>query len=45
MYGYAMALRCWLREEPLPAWRKHLHAAVRGEFKQALRFLEQSSPT
>jgi hypothetical protein len=43
MYGYALALRCWLREEPLPAWRKHLASGVRAEFKQALRFLESEA--
>jgi len=40
MYGYALALRCWLREEPLPRWRKHLNPGLRAEFKQAMRFLD-----
>ncbi|HET6249370.1 MAG TPA: hypothetical protein VFE47_16860 [Tepidisphaeraceae bacterium] len=40
MYGYALAYRCWLREEPLPKWRRHLGPGVRAEFKQALRFLQ-----
>jgi hypothetical protein len=40
MYGYALARRCWLREETLPRWRKHLNPGVRAEFKQALRFLQ-----
>jgi hypothetical protein len=39
MYGYALAFRCWLREEPLPRWRKHLNPGLRAEFKQAMRFL------
>ena len=39
MYGYALALRCWLREEPMPVWRKNLSWSVRSEFKQAMRFL------
>jgi hypothetical protein len=43
MYGYALALRCWLREEPLPAWRRHLARGVRAEFRQALRFLESEA--
>ncbi|HZK81390.1 MAG TPA: hypothetical protein VFC46_09995 [Humisphaera sp.] len=42
MYGYALALRCWLREVPLPAWKKHLGPGVRAEFKQAFRFLNAS---
>lgn len=40
MYGYALALRCWLREEPLPSWSRHLERGVRSEFKAALRFLQ-----
>jgi hypothetical protein len=43
MYAYALALRCWLREEPLPPWRKHLAHSVRAEFKQAMRFLQHSN--
>jgi hypothetical protein len=39
MYGYALAMRCWLREEAMPKWRKHLSSGVRAEFKQAFRFL------
>jgi hypothetical protein len=44
MFGYALALRCWLREEPLPKWKRHLHPGPRAEFKQALRFLQASQP-
>ncbi|HEY7118124.1 MAG TPA: hypothetical protein VH475_16160 [Tepidisphaeraceae bacterium] len=40
MYGYALAYRCWLREEPMPVWRRHLAPGVRAEFKHALRFLQ-----
>jgi hypothetical protein len=40
MYGYALANRCWIREEPMPRWRKHLGPGVRAEFKQAYRFLQ-----
>jgi hypothetical protein len=43
MYGYALAYRCWLREESLPKWRKHLGSGVRAEFKQVLRFLQSLS--
>lgn len=40
MYGYALALRSRLMDEPCPpSWKRHLHAGVRAEFKQALRFL------
>lgn len=44
MFAYALALRCWLREEPLPKWKKHLSAGARAEFKQAYRFLTTQSP-
>jgi hypothetical protein len=44
MFGYAMALRCWLREEPMPKWRKHLRPGVRSEFKTSLRFLRGMDP-
>lgn len=43
MFGYAMALRCWLREEPMPKWKRHLHPGVRAEFKHALRFLNSQA--
>lgn len=43
MYAYALALRCWLREEPMPKWKKHLRFGVRTEFKSALRFLQTQS--
>lgn len=39
MISYAMALRCVLRMEPFPHWRKHLKPAMRSEFKQAYRHL------
>jgi hypothetical protein len=39
MYAYALALRCWLREEPSPSWQKHLKSGIRAEFKQAMKFL------
>ena len=41
MYGYALALRTWLREEPTPPpWLRYLASAPRSEFKQAMRFLQ-----
>lgn len=41
MFGYALALRCCQRMEPLPAWRRHLNPGIRAEFKQAYRFLNK----
>jgi hypothetical protein len=41
MYGYALALRCWLRKEPLPKWKRYLQSGVRAEFRQAMRFLNR----
>jgi hypothetical protein len=43
MYGYALALRCWLREEGIPRWLSHLNRDVRAEFKASLRFLESGA--
>lgn len=42
MYGYALALRCHLREEATPKWKRHLCPGVRAEFTQALKFLQSS---
>lgn len=39
MYAYALAHLAWFRDEPRPAWAKHLHWHFRPEFKQALRYL------
>jgi hypothetical protein len=41
MYKYALALRCWSREEASSKWSRHLRSAPRAEFKTALRFLKQ----
>jgi hypothetical protein len=41
MLGYALALRCCQRMEPLPAWRKYINPGVRAEFKQSYRFLDR----
>lgn len=40
MYGYALALRCRLRNEP-PKWQRCLSPGVRAEFKQAMRYLQR----
>ncbi len=45
MFGYALARRCWLREEPKPKWARHLRPAARAEFKAALRFLISTEAT
>jgi len=39
MYAYALAHLAWFRGERSPEWAKHLHWNVRGEFRQAVRFL------
>ena len=43
MFAYAMALRSQMRFETSYAWIKHLHPGVRGEFKQATRFLNKQN--
>lgn len=40
--GYALAHQAWLRNEPSPAWAKHLAPDVRASFKQGLRFLSET---
>ena len=42
MFGYALALLAWVRGEDRPDWQKHLRFGVRGEFRQALRFLQKT---
>lgn len=42
MYAYALAHLAWFRNEPRPAWAKHLRWHFRPEFKQALRFLRET---
>jgi len=41
MYGYALAYRNWLREEPPVKWAGHLRSGIRSEFRQATRFLRE----
>ncbi len=42
MYAYALAHLAWFRDEPRPAWAKHLLWHFRPEFRQALRYLWQT---
>ena len=43
MLGYAMAHIAWFRDEPRPAWAKHLRWAQRAVFNQGLRYLQQTN--
>ncbi len=43
MLGYALAHLAWLRDEPRPAWARHLRWAPRAVFKQGLRYLHRTS--
>jgi hypothetical protein len=42
MFGYALAHVAWFWDEEKPEWAGHLRWTVRGDFKQALRFLQQT---
>lgn len=42
MFGYALAHLAWHRGEEWPDWARHLNWSVRGEFKQALRYLQKT---
>ena len=42
MYAHALAHLAWFRGERKPAWAKHLHFNARPEFKQALRYLQET---
>jgi hypothetical protein len=42
MFGYALAHLAWHRGEEWPDWAGYLNWSVRGEFKQALRFLQKT---
>jgi len=39
MFGYALALAAWFRNERKPPWAKHLQMDARASFKQGLRYL------
>lgn len=42
MYGYALALAAWCRNEERPSWAKHLRTDSRATFKQGLRYLRKT---
>lgn len=42
MFGYALALMAWVRQDGNPAWARHLRSGVRAEFRQGLRFLHKT---
>lgn len=42
MYGYALALSAWCRNEERPPWAKHLRMDSRASFKQGLRYLRKT---
>jgi hypothetical protein len=42
MFGYAVAHVAWHRGEEWPEWAAYLNWSVRGEFKQALRYLQKT---
>lgn len=44
-FGYALALLCWLREEPLPEWRKFLRRDAEDTLKASLKYLEKTGDT
>ena len=43
MLGYAMAHVAWFRDEPRPAWAKHLRWAQRAVFNQGLNYLQRTN--
>ena len=43
MLAYAMAHIAWFRDEPKPAWAKHLRWAPRAAFNAAHRYLERTA--
>ncbi len=43
MFGYALAHSAWFRGESKPHWSKHLCMDARPSFKQALRYLWETS--
>jgi hypothetical protein len=45
MFAYALGVWGWLHNVEKPAWLGHLHYNVRGECKQALRFLFKTEET
>jgi hypothetical protein len=43
MFGYALAHVAWMRDEPRPAWARHLRRVPRSVFKQGLRYLQDTN--
>jgi hypothetical protein len=43
MLGYALAHVAWFRDEPRPAWAKHLRWAQRAVFNQGLNYLQRTN--
>jgi hypothetical protein len=41
MYGYALSLFAWARQEERPSWARELRPDVRSPFDQGLRFLHE----
>ena len=44
-FGYAFALLCWLRQEPLPAWRSYLRRDAEVTLQSGLKYLEKTGDT
>jgi hypothetical protein len=42
MFGYALALFAWNREESKPEWSKYLEGNVKDHFKSALKYLQKT---
>lgn len=43
MFGYALSLFAWVREETKPAWASHLRPDVRSPFKNGLGYLRKTN--
>ena len=44
IYGYALALRCWLCEEAAVPWSSLMRPDARGPFEAGLKFLKKRRP-
>lgn len=42
LFGYALALFCWVRGEPLPEWSRRLRLDAREAMKAGLKFLSKT---
>ena len=45
MFGYALALFAWTREENKPQWSRYLEGNVKDHFKSALKYLQKAAET